>query len=189
MSKEIMRRDLLEKISDMYDFDIPQNMVAIENSVVFQRISEEAKKFGKEFSPHIQNECQKISERRVRLCLIIAEIARKEKISVSQNEISQYIGSIASLHPGQEKAVWKTYTRSENVQAVLSSILERKVVDFLLNKVKLKEKKCSVDELVAIDEEAFDFFKDDPRSKPQKSIEENADEKQKPTKECSCEAP
>ncbi|MDR0631647.1 MAG: trigger factor [Holosporaceae bacterium] len=185
LSKDVMSRDLLDKITDMYDFDIPQNIVDIENSVISKRITEEAQKLGVEFSSHVQSECLKISERRVRLGLVIAEIAKREKISATQNEISQYINRIALLHPGQEKAVWKTYTRSENLQAVISPILERKVTEFLLNKVKIQEKKCSIEELVALDEETFDFFKDAPKSEPKKLAKGNTDEKTKPAKKKS----
>ncbi|MDR2157733.1 MAG: trigger factor [Holosporaceae bacterium] len=169
MSKDIMRRDLLDKMSYMYDFDVPQNMTDIENKEVSRQIEEEAKKLGKEFTPAIREECRKIAESRVRLGFVIAEIAKKEKITVSKNEISQSIKNIATMYPGHEKEVWDAYTRSDAIQAMVGPILETKVINFLFDKIKIKEEKCSIKELIDLDEETFDFFKEEPKPKSKKS--------------------
>jgi trigger factor len=172
MSKDIMRRDLLDKISEMYDFPVPQNMLQIEIKEVTRQIRDEAKKMNKEFTPYIESECAKIAEKRVRLGFVIAEIAKREKINVSKNEVAQAISSVAKMYPGNEKAVWKMYSRSEALPIVVGPILEGKVVDFLLDKIKVSEEiKCSVAELVMIDEEPFDFFKDEVLPETPKELE------------------
>jgi trigger factor len=111
----------------------------------------------------------KITTKKVRLAFIISEIAKKEKIHVSNNEVAQAIGNIAAKYPEQAKEVWKVYTRDNAASAVASSILEEKIVDFLLGKIKISEVKCSTTELVALDEEPFDFFKDKSALKSKKS--------------------
>jgi trigger factor len=162
MSKDIMRRDLLDKLSDMYDFPIPENMLNVETNEVVRQIGEEAKKLNKEFTEHIKKECVKIAEKRVRLGFVVAEIAKEENISVTRNEIAQSIEAIARMYPGNEKAIWNAYSRKEALPVVVGPILESKVVDFLLDKIKVSEEvNCTVMELIAIDEEPFDFFKDD----------------------------
>jgi hypothetical protein len=73
------------------------------------------------------------------------------------------------MYPGQEKAIFDMYNNHpEAASAVVGPILEDKVVNHLLDKLDLKEKKCSAKELIAIDEEPFDFFKDDAEQKPAK---------------------
>jgi trigger factor len=171
MTRDIMRRDLLDKIASMYDFDVPQNMLRIEFNGVVRQIKEEAQKLNKEFSDEIQEECKKIAQKRIRLGFIISEMAKKEKITVSKNEIFQSIKNIATLHPGQEKAIWETYTRDDAIHAIVGPILEAKVVDFLLDKIKIVEKKCTIAQLTAIDEEPFEFFQDKPASRPKKVSE------------------
>jgi ElaB/YqjD/DUF883 family membrane-anchored ribosome-binding protein len=162
ISRDIMRRYLLDKISDLYNFPVPINMLNFETKEVARQIRKEAEKLGKEFTSEIEEECTKIAEKRVRLGFIIAEIAKREGINVTRNEIFQSINAIARLYPGHEKAIWKEYSRKEALPVIVGPILENKVVEVLLGRIKVSEEvMCSYDELIAIDEEPFDFFKDD----------------------------
>ena len=162
ISKDIMKRDLLDKITEMYDFDVPSNMIDAEEKEVVKQIKVEANRLKKEFTPEIEKECREIAIKRVRLGFVIAEIAKKEKIRVSRNEVVQAIRNIAMMYPGQEKSIFDMYyNRPEAASAIIGPVLENKVVDYLLGEISKKEKKCSIEELIAIDEEPFDFFKDD----------------------------
>ncbi len=192
MAREIMSRDLLEKMSKMYDFDVPENMIKAEYPNVEQQISAEAKRLGKEFTPAIKDECLKIAKERVRLGCVVSEIAKKEKIAVTRSEVAQAIKNIAMMYPGHEKSIIDMYSRSDAVRAIAGPILENKVIDYLLGKLKTKEEKCSVEELVAIDEEPFDFFKDDgkkaetkKKAAPKKK-EEKAEKEEVAPKKRSC---
>jgi len=161
ISKDIMKRDLMDEITDMYDFEVPTNMVEAETREVVKQIKIEAQRLKKEFTPEIEKECREIAVKRVRLGFVVAEIAKREKIQVSRNEVNQAIRNIAMMYPGQEKSIFDIYyNHPEAASAVVGPILESKVVDQLLNKLELTEKKCTAEELVAIDEEPFDFFKD-----------------------------
>ncbi|MDR1375810.1 MAG: trigger factor [Holosporaceae bacterium] len=161
ISRDVMKRDLLDKMSKIYDFAVSQSMLELESKEVINQISEESKRLGKEITPEIEKECVKIAAERVRLGLIVAEIAKREKIGVTRNEISQTVNNIAAMYPGREKVIWNMYSRGDAMRTVAAPILEQKVIDFLLGKIKVHEKKCSVKELIAIDEEPFEFFKDD----------------------------
>ncbi|MDR1551783.1 MAG: trigger factor [Holosporaceae bacterium] len=162
ISKDVLHRNLLEKMSTVYDFDVPFCMVEPENRVVCRQISEEAARLGKQFTPDIEEECLKLAKEHVRLGFVVAEEANRRKISVSNDEITRAINVVASMYPGQEKAIWDIYSQGGNLQVIIGPILEKKVVEALLSETKVIEKKCSVAELVAIDEEQFDFFKDAP---------------------------
>ncbi|MDR3187483.1 MAG: trigger factor [Holosporaceae bacterium] len=184
ISRDIMKRDLLNKLSEMYNFDIPQGMLDAESKEVLSQISEEGKRLGKEITPEIEKECVKIAAERVRLGLVVAEVAKRERIGVTKNEISQAISNIAAVYPGREKAIWNMYNDSDAMRIIAAPILEKKIVDFLLKKVKISEKKCSVKELIAIDEEPFEFFQDDAGkvqegSKSAKKIEDSGESAKK----------
>jgi len=171
ISKDIMKRDLLDKITEMYDFDVPSNMIEAEEKEVVKQIKLEAERLKKEFTPEIEKECHDIAIKRVRLGFVIAEIAKREKIRVSRNEVVQAIRNIAMMYPGQEKSIFDMYyNRPEAASAIIGPVLESKVVDYLLGEISKKEKKCSIEELIAIDEEPFDFFKDDAAGAKTKSI-------------------
>ncbi|MBR1734138.1 MAG: trigger factor [Alphaproteobacteria bacterium] len=181
MSKGIMKRDLLEKMADLYDFSIPKNMLDVELGEVKRQLTIEAKKLGHEMTPEAEAECVKIAESRVRLGFVVAEIAKKHKITVSKEEISASIRNIATMYPGHEKAIWDMYSRGAALNAVVGPILEEKVVNFLFGIIKIKEKKCSVKQLIELDEETFDFFKENNNeashdSKKKKKVEKKETE-------------
>lgn len=178
ISKDIMKRDLLDKITEMYDFEVPSNMIDAEEKEVVKQIKLEAARLNKEFTPEIEKECREIAIKRVRLGFVIAEIAKKEKIRVSRNEVVQAIRSIAMMYPGQEKSIFDMYyNRPEAASAIIGPVLENKVVDYLLGEISKKEKKCSIEELIAIDEEPFDFFKDDAEGTKAGSAKKDAAKK------------
>lgn len=178
ISKDIMKRDLLDKITEMYDFDVPSNMVDAEEREVVKQIKLEAERLKKEFTPEIEKECHEIAIKRVRLGFVVAEIAKREKIRVSRNEVVQAIRNIAAMYPGQEKSIFDMYyNHPEAASAIIGPVLESKVVDYLLDKISPKEEKCSIEELTAIDEEPFDFFKEDADKKPAKKTTVKKNEK------------
>lgn len=159
--ENVMKGELLEKMSAYYDFPVPENMIRIEHQTVINQIAEEAKKLNKKMTPEIIEECKKIAIQRIRLGFVVSEIARKEKIVVSQSEVAQGISAIASNYPNETQKIWDFYTRKENMSLIISPILEKKVSDYLINNVvKVKEEKCTLARLTEIDEEPFDFFKD-----------------------------
>lgn len=160
MSRNVMKRDLLEKISELYDFEVPSNILNSEFAAIFRQLTSEAERMGKKMGVKAEKGCRKLAEDRVRLGFVIAEISRKEGITVSKEEIAKGIKNIASVYPGHERAIFDMYSQGAALNSVVAPILEDKIVDFLFGVVKIKEKKCSVKQLVDLDEETFDFFDD-----------------------------
>ena len=159
---EVMKGELLEKMTKYYDFPVPENMIRIEHQAVITQIAEEAQKLGKKMTPEIINECKNIAIQRIMLGFVVSEIARQNNIAVTQAEIARSISEIAQNYPSNPQKVWDYYTQREHMSLIISPILERKVTDFMLqNVVKVKEEKCTLEHLIEIDEEPFDFFKND----------------------------
>src|SRR4051795_9756705 len=95
-----------------------------------------------------KEEYQKIADRRVRLGLVLSEIGEKNKISVTDDEVSRAVIERARSMPGREKEVWDYYRSNANALAQLRApIYEDKVVDFILKLANLVEKKVSREEL------------------------------------------
>lgn len=184
MSSELAYRNVLEKLSDMYDCAVPESLVNIEEHEVLRQIEQEAKRLGKEFTPHIKAECRKIAVQRVRLGLVVAEIAKKESLSVSEHEMINAIKGLSVIYPGIEKEV---RNNSFMLRGIAAPILERKVVNLIMDKAKITEEKCSVKELIALDEEEFDFFIDGSDS--QQSQDEVKEEAKEPSKNGPKEEP
>lgn len=172
ISRGVLKRNLLEKISDLYDFEVPKNMFDIEFADVHRQLTNEAVRLGKPMSAEAEKECESIAASRVRLGFVVAEISKRNNITVSRPEIASEIKKLAAMYPGREKAIWNMYSHGAALSAVVGPILERKVVDFLFKSIKVVTETCTAAQLIAKDEETFDFFKDDSETLVEKLQED-----------------
>jgi len=100
-----------------------------------------------------KQEYHTIADRRVRLGLVLSEIGEKNKITVTDDEVSRAVIERARQMPGREKEVWDYYRNNANALAQLRApIYEDKVVDFILELANVTEKKVTREELYKDDE-------------------------------------
>ena len=100
-----------------------------------------------------KEEYRAIADRRVRLGLVLSEIGEKNKITVTDDEVSRAVIERARSMPGREKEVWDYYRSNANALAQLRApIYEDKVVDFILELANVTEKKVSREDLFKDDE-------------------------------------
>ena len=152
------KRALLDALDKEYDFDIPEGMVKAEMDGIWAQY-EQAKKNNqldedekKKSEADLKKEYQKIAERRVRLGLLLAKVADENKVTVTQEDLTNAIMAEARRYPGQEKKVFEYYTKNpQALEAVRAPVFEEKIVDFLLTKVAVTEKKVTVADLYAFD--------------------------------------
>jgi trigger factor len=101
-----------------------------------------------------REEYRKIADRRVRLGLVLAEIGEKNKISVTDDEVSRAVVERARQVPGREKEIWDYYRNNANALAqIRAPIYEDKVVDFILELANVSEKKVSREDLFKEEDE------------------------------------
>ena len=153
-SRNRIKRDLLDKLSKQYSFEIPKSMLENENKVIWDRFLEDKKAGvidaadkGKKDSV-LKKEYSEIAERRVRLGLLLAEIGDENKITVTDDEIKNAVMQEARKYPGEENKVIEFYKKNpEAANAVRAPIFEEKVVDHIISKCTIKDIKVSVDKL------------------------------------------
>jgi len=76
------------------------------------------------------------------------EIGEKNKITVTDDEVSRAVIERARSLPGREKEVWDFYRSNANALAQLRApIFEDKVVDFIIELANVTEKKVSKEDL------------------------------------------
>lgn len=163
---DLMKRDLLDSVSALYDFPISDSMLAMEKVEVDQQIRAEAERIGKPFNKEVEDGCKDIAMRRVKLGFVISKVAKAKNISVTSKEFYEALREIVAMYRGKEREMWDYYSKNESARhAINVAVLESKVVDEILKTVKTAEIKCTVEELKEMDEEVFDFFKDDDTKK------------------------
>jgi trigger factor len=154
LSRNRVKRDLLDKLADKFSFELPPNMLEGEFAQIWQQI-EQAKQEGqltdedaKKSDDELKAEYREIAERRVRLGLVLSEVGRKNEIEVSNDELTRAMLNEARRFPGQEGQVIEYYRKNPAALASLRApIFEEKVVDFIVDLAKVKDKKVKPEEL------------------------------------------
>ena len=159
-SRQRVKRTLLDKLDEAHKFDPPPSLVEEEFRLMWNSIQSEMASTGKTFADEntteeaAKDEYQKIADRRVRLGLVLSEIGEKNKITVTDDEVSRALIDRARQSPGREKEVWDFYRSNPNALAQLRApIYEDKVVDFILELANVTEKKVSREDLLKEEED------------------------------------
>lgn len=88
------------------------------------------------------------AERRVRLGLVVSELVRKNNLEAKPEQIKSHIEEMASSYEKPADVVRWYYSDNQRMAEVESVVIETNVTDFVLSKVKVKEKTVSFDELM-----------------------------------------
>jgi len=187
VSRLRLKRSLLDKLADGYDFPVPPGMVDLEFDSIWRQYQVEreappaaadpdaasataaadpdtasaaaAQPAAAEASPDSSGadqseeaaraEYRRIAERRVRLGLLLAEVGRKNNITVTPDEVNQAISREARRHPGYERQVLDFYRRNPGtIDNLRAPIFEDKVIDFIIELAKIAERKVAPQELL-----------------------------------------
>jgi len=159
-TRQRVKRALLDRLDDSHRFDAPPSLIEEEFRLMWNSIKAEMESGGKTFADEnttedaAKEEYHKIADRRVRLGLVLSEIGEKNKITVTDDEVSRAVIERARSMPGREKEVWDYYRNNANALAQLRApIYEDKVVDFILELANVTEKKVTREELLKEEDE------------------------------------
>ncbi len=165
--RNIEKKQLMDNLDQTYNFDLPQGVLDDDFHEIWHRI-ENAKKVGNLDSDdkslnddQLKKRYKKISERRVKLGVLLQFIAKEEKISVSEDDLSKGIMQYASQYPGQEKQILDYLKKNpSHVESIKGPLLEDKVIDLVKSKIKIKKMKINEDQFKKLEQEVFDIKKD-----------------------------
>jgi trigger factor len=158
-TRQRVKRMLLDRLDEAHRFEAPPSLVDEEFNLMWNSIRAEMESGGKTFADEdtteeaAKQEYRQIADRRVRLGLVLSEIGEKNKITVTEEEVSRAVIERARSMPGREKEVWEYYQKNANALAQLRApIYEDKVVDFILELADVTEKKVTREELYKDDD-------------------------------------
>jgi len=168
LSRAQVKRNLLDKLAEQYDFEVPERMVDAEYRDIWRQIKQDAGQAGEASQEEMdaknepdteaeREDYRQIAERRVRLGLLLSEIGMANNVELSREEVQRRAAEEARKYPGQEQQIFEFITQNEQVMAQLRAPLyEDKVVDFILEMAETEEKSVDIDELrrVVMEEEA-----------------------------------
>lgn len=158
-SRMKLKRQLLDIFDKEYHFEVPQGLVDAEYKAIVDQYNN-AKKNNQldaeeKAKPEekLLAEYKEIAVRRVKLGLLLSEIGKSAKITITPDDINKAIMDEAKKYPGQEKAVFDFYLKNKQaVESLKAPVFEEKIVDYIFDQATVAEKMVSVDELYNFDE-------------------------------------
>jgi len=147
VSYDLMRKDLFDELEKLCKFDCPVSMLKAEIEAIKGKFdtNNELKK----------SEMEKMAERRVKLGILLANIASEEKLEINDSDLEQQLLKVASGYPGQEKLIFEFYQKNpQALSSLRGPAIEDKAVAFILSKTEKKDKKVTPDELIKLAEAA-----------------------------------
>lgn len=152
MSRNLFKKELFDFLNKKHDFELPIGLVDEQLASVWAEVEEELKTNPSKFKNDKEKEKAKekkreLAERMIRCGMILSDLAQKNKIEVTNDDINQEFGKILQRFPNQEKAVLEYYQKNSHaVQQLKGTIIEEKAIELVLNQAPLEKKKTSLKE-------------------------------------------
>ena len=158
-SVEQFKKEFFDYVEKNINMELPQSMLDSEfNSLIgnylrdnnFKDEAEAEEKDAKTLKKQ-KKEFLQLAKRRVKAGIILSDIAKENKIDVSDNEVMASLREQMASYPGDQEELLKFY--QSNIQALenmRAPLLEAKVVDFIYKKVTLKDKEVTIEQFQKI---------------------------------------
>jgi trigger factor len=145
-SRFLLKREIMDQLMDTHNFDLPAGLVDNEFNAIWQQIMNEAKAGrvdaedkGKT-EDELKSEYRQIAERRVRLGLVLSEVATSNQLDVTPEEFNAAIQREMAMHPGEEAEIYQRYTTDPNARkSLIAPMMEDKAIDYILELAKVTE--------------------------------------------------
>ena len=153
ISRNLFKKEFFDFVNKKHDFDLPAGLVEEQLNNLWAETEEELKTNPNKFKNDKEKEKAKdrkreIAERMIRCGMVLNEIAQKNKIEATNDDINKELGKILARFPNQEKAVLEYYQKNSGaVQQLKGSIIEEKAIDFILAQDFIEKKKISIKDL------------------------------------------
>ena len=142
----LLKREIMDQLMDTHEFELPTSLVDNEFNAIWQQIMNEAKAGrvdeedkGKT-EDELKGEYRQIAERRVRLGLVLSEVATSNKLDITPEEFNAAIQREMAMNPGEEAEIYQRYTTDPNArQSLIAPMMEDKAVDYILELAKVTD--------------------------------------------------
>jgi trigger factor len=189
VTETIVRKEILDYLDQNCKFDLPEEMVKNEQEIVRHSfIHEKAHKdephddhkHGHDHSDikltkEEEDEVLDISERRVKLALVLNQIGEDYKVQVTTQELQQELQKQMSMYPGQEKQIRDYYQKNPSeITRLRGPIYEDKIVELVKSKAKLNVKEINKKELEELVKDLSSKLKSKSSAKSAKSVDDKS---------------
>ncbi|MCW8826986.1 MAG: trigger factor, partial [Gammaproteobacteria bacterium] len=138
-TQAMLKEQVLNKIVENNDFEIPQSLIDNEAQALLQQMQQQMQSpAGKsvDLNPEMFTEEAK---RRVQLGLVIAEIIKQNNLTADADKVRAKIDSIAATYEKPEDVVNYYYGEDQRLKEVESLVLEESVIDWAIEQADVTE--------------------------------------------------
>lgn len=145
-----VKQQALEALLGATPLELPKSLVAMETRELVERAAADLRARGLKFEklPLDPQAFEASAKRRVALGLIIAELARAEKLQPKPAEVRALIEQEAQSYESPAEVVKWFYMQPQRLQEMEGMALEANVVRWVLQKAKVADKAMPFDELM-----------------------------------------
>jgi len=155
ITDQLSKKEILDQLDKQFKIDLPKGMLeaelkTVEHTMVHEKMHEKGEKdhFKIKLDDNDKKEVKKISERRVKLALVLANIGEEHSVKVSSQELQGELEKQLRMYPGQEKTIREYYQKNPSELTKLRGpIFEDKVMNLIKEKAKTKVKLITKEEL------------------------------------------
>jgi len=139
------KEELLEKLLNLHEFELPETVVSKETSNLIMDFVKDAYYKGidlkqDEYKPaKLRERFEPEAIKRVKATFLLLEIAEKENIDVSGEEIRNAIEKEAKINGKNFEQLYKEYEEKNVLQLIKIDLLSDKVLDFLLENANIEK--------------------------------------------------
>jgi trigger factor len=155
ITDQLCKKEILDQLDKQFKIDLPKGMLeaelkTVEHTMVHEKMHEQGEKDHSKIKldENDKKEVKKISERRVKLALVLANIGEEHSVKVSSQELQGELEKQLRMYPGQEKTIREYYQKNPSELTKLRGpIFEDKVMNLIKEKAKTKVKSITKEEL------------------------------------------
>ncbi len=136
----ITKKNILEQLEKSHSMELPPNLVDQEAKLLTKNQKKEDEQKNKEKNT-------KLAKSRIKVGLLLNEIAQSNNLKIDENEIKNEIQKQIKTMPGQEKMVMDYYQKNPSaVSSLRGALYEEKILDLIKNKITLNKKNVTTKE-------------------------------------------
>ena len=155
ITDQLCKKEILDQLDKQFKIDLPKGMLeaeikTVEHTMVHEKMHEKGEKDHSKIKldDNDKKEVKKISERRVKLALVLSNIGEEHSVKVSSQELQGELEKQLRMYPGQEKTIREYYQKNPSELTKLRGpIFEDKVMNLIKEKAKTKVKSITKEEL------------------------------------------
>lgn len=138
-----LAEQIVEKLNDANPLDVPPSLVEQQCRMMEQELAMQARRLGQRFTREqfavVHDKMHADAEKKVRAGLLMAAIARKHEMKVTEEDIEKGLQELAQ-ETGKNVAKLKAeYREKQKRDILIGMILEDKILDFLEGKSKITD--------------------------------------------------